>query len=221
MSMLDWARKEVEIACKRENPDRKEGEFDYGCACYESALKAYESLCNDEHSGFSFGITRNILIRLMDGNPLAHIEDTDDIWNLCEFGRNRVKSYQCSRKSALFKYVYEDGTVKYSDNDRFYCKDIETGSTYSSGLVTKVINEMFPITMPYMPERPWKVNCMDLLVDKKNGDFDTLAIFSLEKNNEAIQINRFFKCDDGIDEDWVEINSVEFEKRKSNRIIIH
>ena len=35
MSMLEWAKREVEIACKNENPDRKEGEFDYGCACYE------------------------------------------------------------------------------------------------------------------------------------------------------------------------------------------
>ena len=66
MSMLDWAKKEVEIACKRENPDRKDGEWDYCCACYESALKAYESLCNDGHSGYSFGFTKNILIRLMD-----------------------------------------------------------------------------------------------------------------------------------------------------------
>lgn len=221
MSMLDWAKKEVEIACKRENPDRKDGEWDYGCACYESALKAYESLCNDEHSGFSFGITRNILIRLMDGNPLTPIEDTEDIWNICHTDEDGTTTYKCSRKSALFKKVHKDGTVDYSDVDRFYCKDIETGSTYSSGLVTKVINEMCPITMPYMPERPWKVNCMDLLVDKKNGDFDTVAIFNLEKNNEFIQINRFFKCDDGIDEDWVEISAEEFEIRKTNRIFKH
>ena len=57
MSMLNWAKREVEIACKRENPDRKEGEFDYGCACYESALKAFDSLCQDEHSGFSIKMT--------------------------------------------------------------------------------------------------------------------------------------------------------------------
>ena len=31
MSMKEWAKKEVELACKHENPDRKEGEFDYGC----------------------------------------------------------------------------------------------------------------------------------------------------------------------------------------------
>lgn len=52
-NMLDWAKREVEIACKKENPNRKEGEFDYGCACYESAIKAFESLCEDGHSGFS------------------------------------------------------------------------------------------------------------------------------------------------------------------------
>lgn len=39
MSLQEWAKNEVEIACKRESLDRKEGEFDYGCACYESALK--------------------------------------------------------------------------------------------------------------------------------------------------------------------------------------
>ena len=27
--ILEWAKKEVEIACKRENPNRKKGEFDY------------------------------------------------------------------------------------------------------------------------------------------------------------------------------------------------
>lgn len=53
MNMLDWARQEVEIACRKENPNKKEGEFDYGCACYGSALKAFESLCEDGHSGFS------------------------------------------------------------------------------------------------------------------------------------------------------------------------
>ena len=56
MSMLEWAKREVEIACKNENPDRKEGEFDYGCACYEGALKAFKSLCNQGHSGMSIKI---------------------------------------------------------------------------------------------------------------------------------------------------------------------
>lgn len=67
-NILDWAKREVKIASKKENPNRKEGEFDYGCACYESALKAFESLCEDNHSGFSIRMTQAILNRLINGN---------------------------------------------------------------------------------------------------------------------------------------------------------
>ena len=38
MSMKSWAEREVEIACKYENPDRKEGEWDYGYACSAAVL---------------------------------------------------------------------------------------------------------------------------------------------------------------------------------------
>ena len=65
MSLKEWAKREVEIACKKENPNWDGKSFDYGCACYQSALKAYQSLCEDEHSGMSFNITKNILIRLI------------------------------------------------------------------------------------------------------------------------------------------------------------
>ena len=71
MNMIDWAKHEVELACKRENPVGEKNEWDYGCACYESALKAFEILCNDGHSGFSWSITKNILIRLMNNLPLT------------------------------------------------------------------------------------------------------------------------------------------------------
>lgn len=81
MKTSDWAKREVELACKRENPNKKPGEFDYGCACYESALKALNSLAEDGHSGFSMSITKQILNRLIDGKPLTPIEDTDDVWN--------------------------------------------------------------------------------------------------------------------------------------------
>ena len=82
--MLNWAKREVKIACEKENPNKKDGEFDYGCACYESALKAFETLCDDGHSGLSIKITQSILNRLIDGKPLTPIEDTDDVWNLIE-----------------------------------------------------------------------------------------------------------------------------------------
>ncbi len=51
MSIQTWAEKEIDIACKRERADSKveDGDWDYGCACYESALKAYKSLMKDGH----------------------------------------------------------------------------------------------------------------------------------------------------------------------------
>ena len=121
MSMLEWAKNEVAIASKRERGNKPEGEWDYGCACYDSAMRAFESLLGDGHSGMSIGITKNILNRLIDGKPLTPIEDTEDVWNVCSRGKNGgVATYQCKRMSSLFKDVYPDGTVKYHDNDRYY-----------------------------------------------------------------------------------------------------
>ena len=160
MSMLEWAKKEVELAKEHERKISKEFEesygealFDYGGACYDSALKAFKSLTEDNHSGTSIKITQQILNRLIDGSPLTPIEDREDIWN--EVTRNKkdnIIMYQCSRMSSLFKYVYENGKVTYSDIDRSYCFDItKPDMMYSSGLVKNIIDEMFPIIMPYSP----------------------------------------------------------------------
>lgn len=225
MSMLDWAKREVEIACKKENPNRKEGEFDYGCACYESALKAFESLCEDGHTVFSIKMTQAILVRLLDGQPLTPVEDTDDVWNIC--GRSESdekKTYQCKRMYSLFKDVYADGTVKYKDNNYCYCVNIHNPNcTYSSGLVSNIIYDMFPIVMPYMPGKPIKVYCEDFLTDKKNGDFDTVGIFYALKTENGeqhkIEINRFFREPEGDEEDvWTEISKEEYDERKARKL---
>ena len=213
MSMMDWAKREVEIASKRERGDKPESEWDYGCACYDSALKAFESLCGDGHSGFSIGITKGILNRLIDGKPLTPIEDTEDVWNVVDRRDGKVM-YQCKRMSSLFKTVYEDGKVTYSDNDSCVCVDCETGATYGSGLVRRIYEEMYPVTLPYMPPTyPDKVYCTDLLTDRKNGDFDTVGIFHIVKpNGEKIEVNRFFKeAENG----WEEIRIEEYEEREA------
>jgi hypothetical protein len=216
MSMQTWAEKEIEIACKREREASgvKNDDWDYGCSCYDSALKAFKSLMSDGHSGFSIGLTKHILNRLIDGKPLTPIEDTPDIWNdISEYlPEEGCRSYQCKRMSSLFKYVYDDGRIEYKDVNFFYCIDTTNGFTYHSGLVQRVMDEMFPISMPYMPTEPIKVYCSDLLTDRKNGDFDTVAILHVIKpNGDRIDINRFFKENEN---DWVEITIDEYEQRK-------
>ena len=223
--LLDWAKREVELACKRENPERKEGEFDYGCNCYESALKAFKSLCEDGHSGFSIKMTQSILNRLINVQPLTPIEDTDDIWN--KIGDDDgYTSYQCKRMCSLFKDVYADGTVKYSDNNYCYCVDInDPNCTYTWRTASQIIEEMFPITMPYMPGKPIVVYCEDFLTDENHGDFDTVGILYAIKEEhgkqEKFDINRFYReAEKGEDEEgyMVEISKEEYEKRKTQKI---
>lgn len=189
MSMSNWAEQECRIACKRENPNFNfddEKAWDYGCSCYKSALKAYKSLCEDEHSGYSFSITKNILIRLMEGQPLTPI--TDDDFPKMEYDpenewlkQQGLKSdVQCPRMSSLFRWEYMDGKVTYHDNDRAYYINIENPSdTYHSWM--GFLDEMFPITMPYYPPRgKYKIYAQSFLVDRKHGDFDTKGILYIE-----------------------------------------
>lgn len=44
--------------------------FDYTGECYKSALKAFKSVCDDDHSGCSYSITSRILKRMLDNLPL-------------------------------------------------------------------------------------------------------------------------------------------------------
>lgn len=228
MDLKDWAEKEIEIACKKENPNRKAGEFDYGCACYESALKAFKSLTEDGHSGFSIRITKHILNRLIDGKPLTPIEDTDDTWDRERIDvHNGHTSYQCKRMSSLFKQVYNDGRVKYTDVNRVIAYDIDVPDlTYHTGLADNLVNEMYPITMPYMPcDKSFKVCFETFLTDKKHGDFDTEGILYLTKpDGERVEVNKYFREPESDIEEkhtyhgWIEISKEEYEERKAKRI---
>ena len=213
MTMTEWARNEVKLACKRENPNRKDGEWDYGCACYESALKAYESLCNDDHSGMSFAITKNILIKLMNGLPLTPITDED--FKIENTISNKEKTIQCSRMSSLFKEISVDGNVTYNDINRVICKNDESDKWgFYSRMINNIINDMFPIIMPYNPTiEPYKVIVTDFLFDEKYGDYDTRGIlYVITPDKEKVEINRYFKEENGR---WIEISQEEYESRRS------
>lgn len=236
----NWAEHECRIACKRENPDfdfDNENDWDYGCSCYKSALKAYnslnESLGKDGHSGYSFNVTKNILIRLIDGLPLTPI--TDDDFDLKQFGIERgTEEYpaehpaylkemglkdniQCPRKTSLFKQIALDGTVSYKDIDRAYYANIENPSdTYSSSL--QFLDEMFPITMPYMPKKEkYVIYTQTFLTDKKHGDFDTRGIlYVITPDGKKVDVNIFET--EGDDSKWKRITKDEYDKLLEKRI---
>lgn len=209
MSMSEWAKKEVEIACKRERGYLS----DYGCACYESALKAFESLCEDGHSGMSIGFTKAILDRLIDGKPLTPIDDTEEVWGELR-PREGCKTYQCKRMSSFFKDVYPCGKVEYKDIDRIimYSGHDYTGS-YHAGFIRRFIEKHIPpITMPYMPSsKPYKVRTKDFLAYPDGGDFDTVKIIDvLTPEGELIPLNIHIAEKDG---KMVEITPEEYAER--------
>ncbi len=220
MSMTEWAKREVEIACKREKEGSEEEDFNYGVACYESALKAFESLCEDGHSGFSINLTKHILNRLIDGKPLTAIQDTDDEWNENHIWPDMdYKTFQCKRMSSLFKDVYDDGTVKYSDVGRYYCKNIKNGATYTYGLMRDILDEMFPIKMPYFPEdKPFIFTCEDLKLNDNSGDFDTIVIHTLKTpSGRELLIGRYFTEDET--GKMVEISEREYLRKKLKGVL--
>ena len=213
MTMTEWAKNEVKIACKREAPDRENGEWDYGCACYESALKAYLSLMEDEHSGMSFGFTAGILKRLLESKPLSPIDDVPEVWSESHGWSDDGKHYQCNRMTSLFKDVTVDGKVSYHDVGRYYCKDEVTGMTYTCGLESRILDELHPITMPYYPPiGHWVFTTRECLSDAKNGDFDTKAIITLKAPDGTVErIDRFY-AEDG--NGWREIGFQEWSERE-------
>lgn len=180
-------------------------------------MKAFGSLCADGHSGFSIGLTKAILNRLISNKPLLPIEDTDEVWSdISDMSglKGEERNYQCKRMSSLFKYVYADGTVKYRDVDRYHGVNINCpDAQYHSGLIDTVMDELYPITMPYMPtDRAFKIYTEDFLVDPAKGDYDTVGIlYVITPSMDKVAINRYFKeAPNG----FAEIDEAEYKERK-------
>ena len=225
-SLYDWAEQECRTACMKENPkfDFDKDEFDYGCSCYKSALKAFKSLLDDGHSGASFGFTRNILVRLLDGHPLSPITDEDFV---CDDGFDEDPIYlkniglksriQCPRMPSLFREETIDGQVRYRDVDRSVCVDIEHPSDYYSSGMDRIVDEMFPITMPYMPKQGrYELHIQTFLTDKKNGDFDTKGLlYLITPEGKKVDVNIFETEKDG---KMTRISKDEYEALLEKRI---
>lgn len=216
-----WQETEIRLACEREL------EFDtsdaqYGVMCYHSALRAYQCLARDGHSGSSIAITKGILNRLLDGKCLTPIEDTEDVWEEISYTTDGTEKasrhYQCKRMSALFKDVAPDGTVTYSDVSRVNCINVDSPNVpYHNGLATQLIDKIFPITMPYFPAAK-KVTVVrdEFLVDPKNGEYDTVAfLYLIAPDGKKIELNRYFKEENG---KMISIEKEEFEERKAKRV---
>ena len=221
MKMENWAENEVKIFCGKNKKQSDDDSFDYTSACAESALKAYKSLCDDGHSGCSWNITKNLLLRLMNNQPLTPITDEDffiedensvpSLWTSEALKKHGWKSHiQCPRMSSLFRIEYEDGRIKYNDINRVVFIEIDNpNSWYHTN--HDFLDEMFPITMPYVPSvNKFKIYTKTFKYDinNKHSDFDTRGIlYMITPDGDKIKVNRFYKEVDG---EFKRISKAEF-----------
>lgn len=221
MSMNDWAKREIEIL-KSKNPPDEECGFDYIGECCDSAMRAFESLMNDGHSGTSIGITKNILMKLIEGKALTPIEDTPDVWSDIVDVHDGKVTYQCKRMSSLFKNVYDDGRIEYHDVDRVLGVNINNPVCYfHSGRTSKYVYDRFPITMPYVPtSKPYEVYTEDFLTDSalsRYTDWNVEAYYYIKTpDGEKIELNEFYYYPNPRSNERVQITKEEFETLKAN-----
>ena len=224
--MIKWARREVEIVLQQLT--QRHSITDYDRECYTAALEAFEFLCKQGHSGYSFTETFKILTRLCNRQPLCYINEDDfEQEGLGIDNCNREingpligkTSYQCLRMSSLFKHVWEDGKVTYSDHDRILCIDSENiNDTFYWGFAAQFVNQMFPITLPYMP-MPGK-HYRIYVTSFTTNSMAVCAINQIvEPSGNIVKVDRYFKFTD--DEEWngrpVEITHDKYEELKANR----
>lgn len=210
MAVIEWAEREVALA--------KENAGKYYSLCCDSALRALKCVADDGHSGFSMYTTMQILNQLAEWKPLTKITGSDDEWSKCEYVtyESSIDEYQNNRYNALFKNVYPDGHVEYFDTERVKIHELITDTFWQNGFMSRLVNEMFPITFPYFPPRtPYCVNVKEYLSDHKNGDYDTVHVVSVTTpEGETVSVNRYFKdSESGFDE----IVEEEFKSRINNK----
>ena len=179
-----------------------------------SALKAFESLCEDGHSGYSFSVTRRILEKLLYNRPLTPITD-EDFTNQTSIFNDR-EEYQCSRMSSLFKTVYKDGSVEYSDVNRAYSFDAEfPDDTFTCGFDSNFLDRLIPITLPY-DGTSTKYAIKVQRFDTKDG-VEYRAILSItDPEGKVIPIDKYYRISNE-DSEHKTITKEEFELALQNR----
>ena len=210
MSKKEWAKKEIELLCKKFEDNYPENcassaleTSDYVKLCASAALDAFNFIADQGHSGCSIEATKSVLFDLLNELPLTPIEGADDEWVLA-YDTEDSKVYQNLRRSKLFKIVHTDGQVQYDDFGTSYCIDNNTGSTYTNKFTQrealKALSEQgiedYCVKFPYFPNR-YKLEIVteDCMYDKTlKGDFDTFGIlYANVPQRGKIAINKFYK----------------------------
>lgn len=157
---------------------------------------------------------------MLDGLPLTPVKEEDfegaeSVYPRDE--RDDQQVIQCPRMCSLFQYKSSDGTLSYTDVDRQYCFDTELPDDTFSSAWDHIVDELFPITLPYYPSgKKYRVGVRSFLCDAKNGDYDHTAVeYVITPDNERIEIGKYYREED---KEMVEITKEQFQEDEQRRI---
>lgn len=173
----DWAWRELHHAM---SPDCST----YARLMLESAFRAYCSLLNDGHSGYSWSVTAMLLNRLAHRLPLSPVTDKDEWFESEPLDKDcDCKLYSTPRYPGLYKKVFTDGSIVYHDANRAEGIEADNLVSYNSRLVSEMVDEYLPITLPYYPSsskvRVFTRSHLDKGFPGDNGDFNRTEVLYL------------------------------------------
>lgn len=194
--MRRWAKNEIEIV-KGNVP----GEIK---ALYDNALKLFNKL--ESLSGgdsFNKGVIMNALNRLSTGKVLSAITEEDEF----EIVSDGIE--KCKRLPSLLR-ITKDGKITYSDCRRAYGIDMDSGLKYADGITTSIADYYYPIELPYMPsDRRIEVYTTEYSTSEEVA-YNRVKVHFIRKDEESVDVNRYFKLPENEDDDWVEITESEY-----------
>ncbi len=167
-SMELWAEREVELAIKMEtqntNEDNAEYLNEYVTSVYKCALGLYKTFVAQGHSGMSAELTRQVFNRLADHKVLKPIDlERKEDWGEPDFR----DTCQNKRYSSLFR-TNNNETYEYNDVSRVVVAYDDMDSRFHNGKADRIVNELYPIESPYMPEdKPYIVRAKRVVLDPK------------------------------------------------------
>lgn len=215
-STTERVRKEVEYAieCERKNAIEENDDtfLDYVIECYRSALRAYETMAADGHSGMSWGLTRQIFNRLAEGKPLKSLNslvDRPQEWIPNNDFEDDIARFNNKRYSPLLCELTKNGKF-YRDIDRWRFYELDNPNVpWYCGSLSRYMDEHYPIAFPYNPVSI-DVRIEELLTDPAHGDYDAQRIIDFvdPETGEVVKVDACFALSDEEDK------MVEVSKKK-------
>ena len=224
MDKQKWADKEIQLFC---NEFKDEDEKDeYIRACIDAAilsLTVYSVILKDEKTDSN--LTLSIVEQLSKGLPLTPIMNREDDWELLSSDRvpsdeNYKKIYRCTRYHKLYRGIKKDDSITYFEMERVKAYDMDHLHGFTGQLFTKVVEELYPITFPYVPTGTYKVFCDRFFSgERKDGQdtlYNTMCIRAvMTPDGERTSIMKFYKMDSPVE--YGEIKATEFFEREKKR----